>query len=214
MKNILCYGDSNTYGYIPNEGGRYPYDIRWTGRLQKLFGDTARILEEGLNGRTTVWEDPIEGFKSGKSYLIPCLNTHAPIDAFVLMLGTNDLKNRFSLTASEIASGCDTLIKLVKMETACCQGYVPEILLVAPMIVPEAIGTHSFGGMFVGPDCDRRSRDFSKCYRAVAEANSCHFMDAAEYVSVSDKDFLHMDEKGHEVFANAIYQKLQEILNK
>lgn len=214
MKNILCYGDSNTHGYIPNEGGRYPREIRWPGRLQKMFGDEAYIIEEALNGRTTVWEDPIEGFKSGKSYLIPCLNSHKPIDVFVLMLGTNDLKSRFSLTAFEISKGCETLIKMVKAETPFSQGYVPEILLVSPIHMSAGIDNHRFGGQFLGESCEKRSREFAKYYRAIAEAQNCHFMDAAEFATASEKDFLHMDEKGHEAFANAIYAKLQEILNK
>lgn len=212
MKTILCYGDSNTHGHIPHDGGRYPYSVRWTGLLQKKFGEEAHIIEEGLNGRTTVWEDPIEGYKSGKSYLIPCLNTHKPIDVFVLMLGTNDLKNRFSLTASEISKGCETLIKMVKSETPFSQGYIPEILLISPMIVPEAISTHHFGGMFIGKDCEKRSREFARYYREIAELHQCHFMDAAKVVSVSDEDYLHMDAEGHKAFAEALYAKLQEII--
>ena len=81
MKTILCYGDSNTYGYNPVTGGRWPEDIRWTGRLQQLLGDEYKVIEEGCNGRTTMYKAPGEGWKSGLEYLKPCLNSHKPVDA-------------------------------------------------------------------------------------------------------------------------------------
>lgn len=212
MKTILCYGDSNTHGYNPKNGGRFPRDVRWTGRLQQMFGEDAYIVEEGLNGRTTVWEDPIEGYKSGLSYLVPCLYTHKPIDIFVLMLGTNDLKHRFHLTASEIASGCKTLIETVQTTTLLSQGYLPKILLISPMLVPEEISNHPFGDMFIGESCEERSLMFAKYYKQVAKETGCEFFDAAEHVAVSVLDYLHMDAKGHERFAEALYKKLTEML--
>ena len=95
MKRILCYGDSNTWGYDPATQERFDRATRWTGVLRTTLGDGYEILEEGLNGRTTVWDDPIEGYKNGHTYLVPCLETHRPVDLVVLMLGTNDLKKRF-----------------------------------------------------------------------------------------------------------------------
>ena len=102
-KTILCYGDSNTWGYNPVNGLRYPEDVRWTGRLQKLLGPSYRVIEEGCNGRTTVYADPEEGWKCGLTYLCPCLNSHKPIDVVILMLGSNDLKRIFHASAQEIA---------------------------------------------------------------------------------------------------------------
>ena len=99
MTRILCYGDSNTWGYDPASGERFAADIRWTGVLRKvLASDRFEVIEEGLNGRTTVWDDPIEGQKNGRQYLIPCLESHRPLDLVVILLGTNDLKKRFSLS--------------------------------------------------------------------------------------------------------------------
>ncbi len=110
MKKILCYGDSNTWGHIPVTGGRYGDDVRWTGVLQAALGEGYRVIEEGLNGRTTVHDDPIEGvYKNGKHYLIPCLESHRPLDLVIMMLGTNDLKMRFSLPPSDIARGVEAL---------------------------------------------------------------------------------------------------------
>lgn len=105
MKTVLCYGDSNTYGYDPSDGFRYPESVRWTCRLQKLLGDDYRIIEEGCNGRTTVFDDPIESWKNGRDYLKPCLNSHKPIDIVILMLGSNDLKETFHASAKQIAAG-------------------------------------------------------------------------------------------------------------
>ena len=104
QKAVLCYGDSNTYGYNPSDGLRYPRDVRWTGRLQMLLGDGYRVIEEGCNGRTSVFEDPIEGWKCGLDYLKPCLNSHKPVDLVILMLGSNDLKDVFHASA-EVAEG-------------------------------------------------------------------------------------------------------------
>ena len=104
MKTVLCYGDSNTWGYDAATEGRYPYDKRWTTVLARELGSEYLVIPEGLNGRTTVWPDPIEGeYKSGKSTLLAILESHYPIDLVVLMLGTNDLKHRWGLSAWDIA---------------------------------------------------------------------------------------------------------------
>ena len=109
MTTILCYGDSNTYGYNPVNGLRYPKDVRWTGVLQKLLGEQYAVIEEGCNGRTTVFEDIAEPWKAGLGYLKPCLNTHKPIDFVIMMLGSNDLKRMFHASAKEIADGAEHL---------------------------------------------------------------------------------------------------------
>ena len=99
MWEILCYGDSNTWGYNPSTKERYDRYERWTGILQFTLGDEYHVIEEGLNGRTTVWDEPIEGeYKNGKTYLVSCLESHKPLDLVIIMLGTNDLKKRFSVT--------------------------------------------------------------------------------------------------------------------
>ncbi len=112
MKTILCYGDSNTWGYDPVSEDRYPLAQRWVSVLARELGPEYQVIAEGLNGRTTVWPDPVEGeYKSGKSYLLPCLESHHPIDLVVLMLGTNDLKHRFGLSAWDIARAAGTLVE-------------------------------------------------------------------------------------------------------
>lgn len=102
VKRILCFGDSNTYGYIPGGNGRrYGPDVRWTGLLSAWLKPECLIIEEGLPGRTTVFEDPILPGRKGSDYFYPCLWSHAPLDMLLLMLGTNDCKMRFGASAKE-----------------------------------------------------------------------------------------------------------------
>ena len=103
MKNILCFGDSNTYGYNPADGSRFPEDVRWTGLLQeKAKGGGYRIIEEGLVGRTTIFEDSVRMGRKGSDFLLPLLETHYPVDAVVLMLGTNDCKTVYNASSHVI----------------------------------------------------------------------------------------------------------------
>lgn len=92
MRHILCYGDSNTWGYTPGTGERHAPDVRWTGVLRRLLGEGWEVLEEGMNGRTTVFDNPMSQGRNGSAYLLTCLETHKPLDLVILMLGTNDLR--------------------------------------------------------------------------------------------------------------------------
>ncbi|MEA3406721.1 MAG: SGNH/GDSL hydrolase family protein [Chloroflexota bacterium] len=207
MKEILCYGDSNTWGYDPRNGGRYPRDVRWTGVLQAELGRGYHVIEEGLNGRTTVWEDPIEGYKSGKAYLTPCLETHKPLDLVIIMLGTNDLKHRFSLTAFDIAAGAGTLVDMVKSSQAGRDDAPPQVLL----IVPPRLGRLTiFGDMF--RDGRQKSEALLTHYRAVAEERACHLLDAGEIVESSEVDGVHLEPEGHHALGLAVAEKVREIL--
>lgn len=155
MKTILCYGDSNTWGWNPDTGLRYPRDIRWPGRLQIELGPTYYVIEEGLNGRTTVWDDPIEEHKNGKTYLYPCLESHKPLDLVVLMLGTNDLKTRFWLSTLDIVSGIARLVEIIQSSRSGVQETSPKILLLAPPLVTNL---DEVGMSLRGLQCTRDSR--------------------------------------------------------
>ena len=117
MKTIMCYGDSNTWGFMPKlempdveSKNRYPWDVRWTGKLQAMLGSDYRVLEEGLNGRTTMFDCPMEDHRNGLNDIDVALLTHAPIDLVVIMLGTNDTKIAFRMTDYIIAHGIERLI--------------------------------------------------------------------------------------------------------
>jgi lysophospholipase L1-like esterase len=116
---VLCFGDSNTYGSIPGEkGGRYDAETRWPGVLARELGDGWRIIEEGLPGRTTVFDDPISPYRRGADYLPPCLASHSPLDVVVIFLGTNDLKARFAAGAVDIAAGVGVLAQTALATTS------------------------------------------------------------------------------------------------
>ncbi len=200
MKTILCYGDSNTYGYSPEDGLRYDESTRWTGRLQALLGDDYKIIEEGCNGRTTAFDDPEEDWKNGLPYLKPCLNSHKPIDIVILMLGSNDLKARFGLTAEEIANGAGTLVETIRDFTAEKQGFVPKIILVSPPEIGSGIRDSEFYGRFEEDAIDR-SRQFPEYYKAVSDRFGCIFANAAKWAGPSEADSLHFDREGHRAFA-------------
>lgn len=158
-KNILCYGDSNTYGQKPipfEEGGRFGPDVRWTGVLQRELGAGYHVIEEGLNGRTTIREDHIEPGHNGKPYFQPCLESHQPLDLVTIMLGTNDLKTRFDANASDIAQSAAYL-------TSFAQGYAPVVLL---MIPPPLTELSRFDLMFEGGI--EKSQQFSDYYQRMA----------------------------------------------
>ena len=132
QKRILCYGDSNTYGYIPT-GGRYDAHTRWPMRMQAVLGDGYTVIEEGFNGRTCVFDDPVEGgYKSGVKYLPPCLMSHNPLDAVIIMLGSNDTKARFGMTPMTIGQSMMQLVRTAKQYAVNEAGETAHIIIAAP----------------------------------------------------------------------------------
>lgn len=204
MTTVLCYGDSNTYGYVPETGMRYPKDVRYPGRLQMLLGDDYTVIEEGCNGRTTIHDDPIDGWKNGLDYLKPCLNSHKPVDIVIMMLGSNDLKDAFHMSAKDIAEGAGVLVQVIRDFTAEKQGFIPKIILISPPRIGEGIKSSPFYGAFY-EDAVERSGQFPKYYREVAERLGCIFFDAAEYISPSEYDSLHLTPDGHRILAEKLY---------
>ena len=133
MKTILCYGDSNTWGYNPQTKKRYPYPLRWTSILQKELGSNYEVIAEGLNARTTIWDDPLQGkYLNGQRFLFTCLHTHKPLDLVIIFLGTNDLKERFQASALKVAQGVLTLVEIIKTSQTGPEKTSPEILVIIP----------------------------------------------------------------------------------
>ena len=141
-KRVLCYGDSNTWGCKPGLGGSFPEDVRWTGVLQRLVGEDYAIIEEGHNGRTTVWDDPIENRMSGLTYFYPCVESQSPLDVIIIALGVNDLKPRFNCAAGSIAVGLGRYFSTLKYVPL--YGKEPKVLLVSPAYIhPEYRKNHA-----------------------------------------------------------------------
>ena len=199
MKRVLCYGDSNTWGYEPATGNRYPEEVRWPGVLARELGDGFRVVEEALNGRTTVREDPVEEYKNGRVYLRPCLESHAPLDLVIIALGVNDLKARFFASASDAADGAGVLVSISQLSGAGPEGGAPAVLLVAPP--PVGVLTE-LAQMFAG--AQEKSRGFSRQYRRVAEKYACVFLDAGEVVRPSDRDGIHLEAGEHRKLGEAL----------
>ncbi len=223
-KVILCYGDSNTWGFDPATRLRYPEEVRWPGVLQREIGEGYRVIAEGLNARTTVWDDPLEEGRNGKTYLLPCLLSHRPIDLVVLMLGTNDLKMRFSVTAVEIGRGIGVLLAVIACSGAgpydpgildrpvvrdapAPLGGAPKVLLLSP---PPLSPVTDMGEMFAGGL--EKSRKLRDAYRRQAELHGCSFLDAGETAVSSDLDGLHLDVASNEELGRAVAGRVREIL--
>ncbi len=208
MKTILCYGDSNTYGYNPANGMRYPKNVRWPGCLGILLGNEYEVIEEGCNGRTTVFDDPIEGWKNGLDYLRPCLNTHKPIDLVIMMLGSNDLKEVFGAEAKDSAAGAATLVDVIIKFTEEKQGFVPKIILVSPPEIGPGIASSPFSLSF-SEKAIEKSRAFSGEFRKVADKFGCIFVDAAEHISPSKTDSLHLMPEAHRKLAEVLAETVR-----
>ncbi|HXF60617.1 MAG TPA: SGNH/GDSL hydrolase family protein [Caldilineaceae bacterium] len=208
MISVLCYGDSNTWGYDPATLDRFPREVRWTGVLRRELGDGYLVIEEGLNGRTTVWDDPIEGYKNGKEYLIPCLETHRPVDLAIIMLGTNDLKMRFSVSAYDIANGAGVLVDIVQKSAAGPNGRAPQVLLIAPPRLATLTGY--FADMFEGAPA--KALRFAAEYGRVAQEKGCHFLDAGSIIVSSDLDGIHFEAAEHAKLGQAVAQAVRRIM--
>ena len=207
MKTILCYGDSNTWGWNPTTGERFARDERWPGVLRQALGDGYLIIEEGLNGRTTVWDDPIEGYKNGKTYLIPCLETHRPLDLVIIMLGTNDLKVRFSLSAYDVANGAGVLVDVVQKSAAGSAGQAPQVLLMAP---PPLAKLSEYAEMF--ESAVAKSKRFSQHYQRVAQEHGCEFFDTSQVIVSSNLDGIHLELSEHQKLGQAVAKIVPRLL--
>jgi lysophospholipase L1-like esterase len=199
LKTILCYGDSNTWGYTAPDGARLPRDERWTGLLQHLLGPSYYVIEEGLNGRTTAWDEPFRRGRNGLKMLMPILDTHAPIDMIVLMLGTNDLKHHYNVSAQESSRGLATLIQVIRKSQAGPLGQHPPILVVAPprfRTLSPAMNVHFEGSL-------EKSANLPACYRDVCDQSGCAFFDSNAVVTVGE-DGIHLDAAGHRKLGEAL----------
>jgi lysophospholipase L1-like esterase len=209
MTNILCYGDSNTWGWNADGMNRHPRDVRWTGQLQTLMGDDYYVIEEGLNGRTTVWDDPIEEHKNGKTYLYPCLQTHRPLDLVILMLGTNDLKARFSVTAFDIAQGVARLVGVIKESDSGHNGAAPQILLMSPPHLGDM--PPDYGEMFSGGR--EKSTRLARHYRLVADTFDTAFMDTSDFLVADPIDGIHLTAAAHGILARRLAAVVRDLMD-
>lgn len=208
IKTVLCYGDSNTWGSDPETGGRFGHDVRWPGVLRRALGDGYWVIEEGLGGRTTVRDDPIEGaHKNGRTYLRACLESHRPIDLMTIMLGTNDLKARFAASASDIAQGAASLAEEALRSGCGPGGGAPVVVLVSP---PSLGRLTDMAEMFEGGG--EKSHLFPGHYRRFAEQYGCGFLDASEVIVSSDLDGIHLEAAEHRKLGEVVADRVRSEL--
>jgi lysophospholipase L1-like esterase len=207
MPVIVAFGDSNTWGYDPATGARLPRARRWASVMQRELGTDFEVIAEGLNGRTTVHNDPIEPFRSGAEALPPCLMSHMPVDLVILALGGNDLKKRFSLSAFDIAEGAAQLIFLARAYGVGPDGRRPKVLLVAPPPLAELTG---YKEMFEGGT--EKSLLLGARYREVAAREEVAFLDAGAVIQCSPLDGIHYEADQHERLGRATAEAVRTAL--
>ena len=208
-KHIVCLGDSNTHGYCADpadclSGGiRFNEQERWTQLLQDKLGSEYLVIEEGLSGRTTCFDDPIHEGLNALDYIYPCLKSHEFVDLLIIMLGTNDTKDRFYASAACIAIGMARLVKKA-MATECWGGKQPNILVVAPPPIGEGM-LQSPVAATMGRLCVEKSRELAHYYKEQCSLIGCHFLDAGELgCEFNQIDYMHLTKKGHAALAEGL----------
>lgn len=207
-RTVVCFGESNTYGMPPMEGAgdwrRFEPEIRWPGVASAALGPDWKLIEEGLPGRTTLHDDPIEGaHKNGLKDLPTILESHRSMHAMVVMLGTNDLKMRFSLSADDIAISLGLIVEAIKASPAGPDGNPPKVLLVAPVRILESGWLE---GIMAGGAA--KSARLPGLLADLAEATGVAFLDADALVTVSPLDGVHLDADAHATIGKAVAEKL------
>jgi len=217
MKTILCYGDSNTWGFLPNEEEpdpattRYPWHIRWPGVLQSLMGEEYRVVENAINGRTTFFEAPVSGFRHGAAAIDYVMLANMPVDLITIMLGSNDVKEHFHASPYLIGKGLEAIIDKIRLGGYGPYGQSPEILIIAPASLPDSI-VHTWLKREFDETSVEKSAKLAGIYEEIAQIKDCHFLNASDFVEVSDKDALHLDETAHAKLAAAVSQKIKNLL--
>lgn len=211
---ILCYGDSNTWGQKPDRSGRYPADIRWTGRLQKQLGGDYYLIEEGLSSRTTDLEYHKKPGRNGRTYFGPCLASHNPIDLVVLMLGTNDLKVEFNRSPQDIANAIKGLIDDIPQNASARVGGEPQMLIVSPIKVNNAARTFEaiYGDTYYDAESAAKSNELAGAIQTVTNQAGVSFFDAST-VAVAGEDGIHLSEDAHIALADALELKIREVFS-
>ena len=209
MKNILFFGDSNTWGFIPaTDFERYPFELRTCGRLQKTLGSDYKIIEEALNGRMTAWNDPMNEDKNGSKQLPFILDSQRPLDLVIIMLGVNDMKHYMHLTALDSAMGCSKLIDIVKGAGCGNKRSTPEVILVSPPLYVDS--ERPWGRIFDG--ATEKTKHFAETYKEVADAHNVHFFDASTAIPPHEGDGVHIDENGTKIIAEGLVNLIQRII--
>lgn len=215
-KHIVCFGDSNTHGHCADpldsaDGGtRFNEEERWPCLLQKTLGDDYLIIEEGLGGRTAAFEDPECESRRGLDSIFSCLYSHKSVDLLILMLGTNDVKDRFSADAACVGQCVEQLIVKAKQIPA-WTGEKPNILLMAPPHILEGVCSGIYGDAF-GPESVEKSKNLAAAYAEVAQRQGCAFLDTEGIGEFNAIDCIHLTRRGHRKLAETLTDLVPKLL--
>ena len=207
-KHIVCLGDSNTHGYCADPrdcadgGDRFNESERWTCLLQQLLGSEYHVLEEGLSGRTTVFPDALHEGMPALDVAYPILMSHEPVDLLIIMLGTNDTKERLGMNAPCISLGMDRLITKCK-QVPCWGKHAPNILVICPPHIDERMETSPVG-IHMGRGCAAKSRELNIYLEPVVRAQGCAYFDAEGIAEFNQTDYMHLTRKGHRQLAEKL----------
>jgi lysophospholipase L1-like esterase len=213
MHQILVYGDSLTWGIVPETRKRWPFSTRWPGVMERTLrsaGHDVRVIEDCLNGRRTVWEDPFKPGRNGRIGIEQRIEIHSPLALVILMLGTNDFQSMHQFSAAHSAQGLATLIQAIRQAPIEPGMPVPEILVVAPppIVQPKGSIAPKFEG--AGP----KSAGLPGALAAVAKERECAFFDAGTVTPTSRVDGVHLDADQHDRLGMAMAGVVAPILSR
>lgn len=210
MKQILVYGDSLSWGIVPDTRNRQPFDKRWPGVMETALrqaGEDVRVLENCLNGRRTVWSDPFKAGRNGSQGLAQVIEMHSPLSLVILMLGTNDFQVTHDNNAYLSAQGMGKLIGIIRKAPIEPGMPIPEIMLVSPPVIIKPRGV--LAPKFVG--AAKRCQGLTEELKMIADGLSTYFFDVNQVVEASKADGIHLDQEQHLGLGLAIAQKVKKI---
>jgi len=211
MKTVLCYGDSLTWGYVPDGSGRHALQDRWPQVLQAELGDAVHVIADGLNGRTTAFDDHLSGFeRNATRTLQTALGTHFPLDLVIIMLGTNDMKTVVCGDAFNTKRGMQRLIEIVRTAPYQFEANAPAVMIMSPPTLGPS-GTDEFRLIF--RDGVEQSHLLARFYGDAAELAGCTFFDAGSVAKTSPIDGVHLDAENTRAIGKAIAPIVRDILD-
>ncbi len=208
MKKILCFGDSNTYGYNPETGGRFGRQERWCGILQSLCGKEYAITEAGCNNRTC-FRDNFDGKKFTGYRILPEFLAADKYDLIILWIGTNDLQRQYNVSINEIQYGIENLIEIVQTES-----HDSKILIIPPLKIGNKVLTSKIFSSLFNENSIEKSKYFYEIYSTAANKYNCEFLSLENTITPSNHDGLHFDKNGQKKIADTIYKNLNRIFKQ
>ena len=207
MKNIFCYGDSITWGFDPVTWSRYDYKDRWTSVLQENLGPGFFVTVNALQGRTTTWEHPFLPFRNGREPLMMLLESNAPIDLVIIMLGTNDIISMLNKSAEESASGMLSLIRIIYQSLSGPKGGIPKVMMISPPVIGKLSG---FMSLYYNSRKDESGK-LAHFHKMFSEQFGCNFIDSNEYIKTCEPDGLHISREAQKLLGIKVAEEVRNI---